>query len=127
MKKIIITAALAAGVFTFNSVTAQETNDSEMSQVKEVSEEMHVYGNCGMCKKTIEKAALSVEGVTGVDWNKETKVITIKYDPEVFGKKGYSLDNVSMSIAESGYDTEYNKASDEAYSSLPGCCQYERE
>ena len=35
------------------------------------TEKFKVYGNCGMCEKTIEKAAKSVDGVSTADWNKE--------------------------------------------------------
>ncbi|MBK7959470.1 MAG: hypothetical protein IPK03_16130 [Bacteroidetes bacterium] len=36
------------------------------------SENVHIYGNCGMCKKTIEKAG-NQSGIAIVEWDKETK------------------------------------------------------
>jgi len=39
-----------------------------------------VNGNCGMCEKTIEKAANSVDGVSKADWNKETKQMQVVFD-----------------------------------------------
>ena len=37
------------------------------------TEKFKVYGNCSMCEKRIEKAALAVDGVSKADWDKETK------------------------------------------------------
>jgi len=37
------------------------------------TEKFKVAGNCGMCKARIEKAAKSVDGVSGADWDKELK------------------------------------------------------
>lgn len=36
------------------------------------SEEIKVWGNCGMCKKTIEEAAIK-GGAKSATWNKDTK------------------------------------------------------
>ena len=82
-----------------------------------------VRGNCGMCKTTIEKAALSVDGVEEASWSTATKILDIKTKS--------SLDSIAIKIhqavADSGYDTELISAMEENYSSLPGCCQYNRE
>lgn len=80
----------------------------------------HVSGNCGMCKKNIESAAKG-KGIIKVDWNKETKMITVEYDPTKA-----NLDKVKKRIAGIGYDNDGYKARDEDYFSLHGCCQYER-
>lgn len=32
-----------------------------------------VYGNCGMCKKTIEKAVKEIQGIKEVHWSKKNK------------------------------------------------------
>ncbi|WP_163707567.1 heavy-metal-associated domain-containing protein [Mangrovibacterium lignilyticum] len=85
------------------------------------TEKFKVYGNCGMCEKTIEKAALSVEGVSVADWNKETKQIEVTFDDAKT-----DVHKVHMAIAKSGYDTDMHKATAEAYEALPGCCQYDR-
>ena len=41
-----------------------------------------VLGNCGMCKKTIEKAALGAQASTAV-WDVKTDMISVAFD----GKK----------------------------------------
>ena len=46
------------------------------------TEKFEVKGNCGMCEKRIEKAALSVDGVLAADWDKETKMIDVKFDSD---------------------------------------------
>jgi len=82
-----------------------------------------VRGNCGMCKTTIEKAALSVDGVEEASWSTATKILDIKTKS--------SLDSITIKIhqavSDSGYDTELISAMEDSYSSLPGCCQYNRE
>lgn len=80
-----------------------------------------VYGNCGMCKATIEGALKDVKGIEKAEWNIEAKMMYVTYD-----KKLISLDDIKKKIAGVGYDTDKFRASDETYEELPGCCQYER-
>jgi len=85
------------------------------------TEEFKVGGNCGMCEARIEKAALSVEGVTSAEWNKETKVIKVGFD-----QSATEIQKVHKAIASSGHDTELVSAKDATYEVLPGCCHYDR-
>jgi copper chaperone CopZ len=87
----------------------------------EKTEKFKVYGNCDMCEKRIEKAALSVDGVSKADWNKESKMMEVKFDDAKT-----DVHKVHMAIAKAGHDTEMHKAKDEAYNKLPGCCKYDR-
>jgi len=104
--------SLVALVFiTMTTVTAQT----------EKTEKFEVAGNCGMCETRIENAATSVDGVLSADWDKETKMIEVKFNSD----KG-AIQKVDMAIAKVGHDTKMNKASDEVYDQLPGCCKYER-
>lgn len=80
---------------------------------------MIVNGVCGMCKHTIETTANSIPGVSAASWDVDSKVFTVSYNAEET-----SLQAISDSINASGYDTEYNTASDEAYYSLHKCCYY---
>ena len=84
-------------------------------------EKVKVYGNCGMCKARIEKAAKSVDGVATANWDKKTKMIEL-----VFDDSKTDVHKVEFAIAKAGHDTQMHKATDEAYNKLPGCCQYER-
>lgn len=88
----------------------------------EKEETFKVYGNCNMCKKRIETAAKSVDGVISADWNVETKMLDVTYD-----ESKTDLQQINEAIAKAGHDTDTVKASDEAYNKLPGCCKYERK
>lgn len=78
-----------------------------------------VYGNCGKCKKNIERPFKDMQGVEQARWDKKTKQFTITYDPSVL-----TLKRIKEIIAEQGYDSQDVKASDEAYNKLPKCCRY---
>lgn len=80
-----------------------------------------VWGNCGMCKKTIE-SSLKTDGVKEADWNTETKIMTVSYDSTVI-----TLDQIHKKIVASGYDTQNYKSTDSTYSNLHECCKYDRK
>ena len=83
--------------------------------------QFQVWGNCGMCKTTIEKAAKSVAGVESTTWNMDTDQLTVVFNPAKA-----AVDKVHQAIAAAGYDTDAVKGNDAAYNNLHGCCQYER-
>lgn len=85
------------------------------------TEKFLVNGKCEMCEKRIEMAALSLEGVSKADWNKETKMMEVLLD-----NSKTDVHKVEMAIAKVGHDTKMHKATDEAYNQLPSCCKYER-
>ena len=84
------------------------------------TETLKVAGECGMCKKKIEKAAKDA-GATYALWNKDTKMLTIKYN-----SASTNTARIEQKIAAVGYDTPGFKATDEAYNKLDECCQYDR-
>ncbi len=84
-------------------------------------ESFQVWGNCGMCKKTIEAAAQKA-GTKTAEWNKETEQIVVVYDA-----KKLSGDIIQQQIALAGYDTEKFAADDNAYDNLHECCKYDRK
>lgn len=112
--KFILTAVIAV-IFSANSF-AQNHDHSKMASTK--TETFKVSGSCDMCKATIEKSA-KVNGVSKAVWNKQTKVMTVTYDPSKV-----KLDDIQKKIAAVGYDTEKFKAGAKAYNALPGCCKY---
>jgi len=85
------------------------------------TEKFEVKGNCGMCETRIEKAALSVNGVSKADWDKETKKLEV-----VFDDAKTDVHKIHMAVAKVGHDTAMHKAKDEVYNKLPGCCKYDR-
>ena len=84
------------------------------------TETVKIYGNCGMCKKTIEKAG-NITNEAMVVWNKDTKIATLTYDSQTTTQEA-----ILKRIAAAGYDSDAFQATTEAYDDLPGCCQYER-
>jgi mercuric ion binding protein len=79
-------------------------------------------GNCKMCKKTIETAALSLDGVHKAVWDVQTKQIDLVYDDQLV-----EIMTIHNTIANSGYSTELVDLNKEAYDNLPMCCQYNPE
>ena len=77
-------------------------------------------GNCENCKQQIEKI-LKVEGVVNAEWNMQTKLLIVTYS-------SHTIRNIDIQkkLAEAGYDTEKEKATDEAYYKLEGCCKYRK-
>jgi copper chaperone CopZ len=92
------------------SIFAQEKTDS-----------FTVYGNCGMCKSRIEKA-VKAEGATAAAWNKDTKMLTVTYDPAKT-----NMEAIQKKVASVGHDTDLFTASAKVYDKLPGCCKYDRK
>lgn len=113
MKKSLLKIIIAITVLLSTTINAQTENTK--------TEEIKVSGNCGMCKKTIEKAG-NIKDVATVVWNKETQMATLTYDESKTNKE-----EIAKRIAKAGYDTELVKAKDEDYNNLPRCCQYDRE
>lgn len=97
------------------------TSTTLSAQIKNAkTETVKVYGNCGMCKSKIEKAA-SQKNVSKTEWNEETGIATITYDETLTDKNA-----ILKKIALVGYDSDAYKATDAVYNKLPGCCQYDR-
>ena len=91
------------------------------AQVKNLkTEHVKIFGNCGMCKNSIEKAG-NVKKVSKVDWNQETMMATLSYDTMKTNRE-----DILKRIALIGYDSEVFRAPDIVYARLHGCCQYER-
>lgn len=90
------------------------------ASAQEKSEQIKVAGECGMCKKKIEKAAKSA-GATFAEWDKEAKVLAVRYNAN-----GTSKMKIENAVAKTGYDTENVQATNAAYEKLDDCCKYER-
>ena len=83
-------------------------------------ETIHIYGNCSICKKTIESAA-NVKDIVKVEWNKDTKMAVLTYD-----EKKTNQEEILKRIGLAGYDSDKFLAPDNVYAKLETCCQYER-
>jgi hypothetical protein len=111
MKSLSIYAAILFSMFT--------TNLFAQTSVKK--ETIKVWGNCGMCQTTIEKAAKKA-GAKTAKWNEDTKQLNVSYLPTKSSNQ-----KIQQAIANTGYDTQDVKGDDKAYNKLHSCCQYERK
>lgn len=103
-----------------NSTTGTSINKTEMENGIATST-FKVWGNCGMCKNTIE-GSLKTEGIKSADWNVESKIITVEYDTSKI-----TLDQIQRNIAGVGYDNDVYTGGENAYNNLHECCKYDRK
>ena len=84
MKTLVKITIIAILAFVFTSNTNAQSSTTKTETIK-------VSGNCDMCKSRIEKAA-KTDGVSKAEWNEETKLLAVTYNPaktntEVISKK----------------------------------------
>lgn len=89
-----------------------------VSPEKTTVEKYTVSGVCGMCKKKIETAAIAAGAMQAV-YNPDNNILKVKYQSSVTSKE-----KILKAVADTGYDNELYKATDEAYQSLHSCCKY---
>lgn len=107
-----IAATVVATILFSNAALAQNVANAKTETVR-------IYGNCGMCEKTVENAAAQ-KGSVKADWNEVSKLAQITFD-----STKTALDDVLKRIAAAGYDSDLFRATDEVYNKLYGCCQYD--
>jgi len=78
-----------------------------------------VEGVCGMCEKRIE-SALDIVGIKRADWDLETSMITVIYNP-----KKITEDEMHQILADAGHRTSKKQKSKVAYEKFPNCCKYD--
>jgi copper chaperone CopZ len=84
--------------------------------------EFKVWGNCGMCKKTIATSLKDKPGIIKADWNVKTKQMSITFDT-----LRVNLTDIQQTIAAVGYDNDAFKGDSAAYAGLHKCCKYKRK
>ena len=109
MKKIFL---LSLFIFSI-SVNGQNQKNKKSN--------FEVIGNCEICKKRIEKAALSLKGVKMATWDIPSNILSVTYNSNKI-----LLDQIQSTIANVGHDTPLFRAPDDVYNELPMCCIYER-
>ncbi|MDR1601649.1 MAG: copper chaperone [Tannerella sp.] len=124
MKRVIYLFAAAAMMIAAGACSNSASKKTAESSVSgNENSESHallaVNGSCGMCKTRIENTAKDIAGVAVAEWNQEKQELHLHFDT---GKT--SLKAISEAIAKAGHDTELNKAPDDVYEALPGCCKY---
>jgi periplasmic mercuric ion binding protein len=113
MLKIIFFGGMAfLMVMSFSACKQTTANTKE--------ETITVWGNCGMCEKTIE-TALQIDGIVDAQWDRKTDLLTVVYDTLKVTNNA-----IHTAISNAGYDTEKLYADDSVYATLHKCCLYER-
>ena len=106
MRNKIIIALLS--ILTINSWGQTET-------VK-IATSAQCIGNC--CKERIEEEMQFTKGVTAVNLDIESQVLTV-----TFKTKKNSIENIREIISGIGYDADDVEADKEVHYKLPECCQ----
>ena len=134
MKNFVIVFFITLSIPAIASIEIQAARSSKFAEPSFVHESIillqnavkdtsiKVYGNCSSCKKAIEKAAKSVNGVKTASWDKKKKILNIQYDLSEI-----SLNTIEKAIIDIGYDTENMRAEDSVYDELHECCKYDRK
>lgn len=112
MKYLIHSSLLLLAFLSFTAC------DAQIQHAKTI--QTTVYGDCGMCEKTIKKAAF-VKGEAQATWDMDTKIAIFTFD-----STRTNVDAILARIAAAGYDSDKYTAADTTYNNLPTCCQYER-
>ncbi len=90
-----------------------------LAQDKNKKITFEVDGKCEMCKKRIEKAALSVKGVKYANWDIPTHELSLIYD-----ERKTDPMKIKTALVLVGHDTKELKATEEAYDKIHPCCKY---
>lgn len=84
---------------------------------KTITKKITVKGECEMCKDKIE-TALDLPGISFAEWDKETKVLTVRYND-----KKVSEDLIHQTISTLGYATDKMTADKANQAKLANCCK----
>lgn len=104
--------ALLIAVLFISFVTAEAADNIKKVKVKTPTVQ------CGMCKKTIEKALNKLEGIESVKVNYKKKFAKIKYNSDLITVK-----DIREAISKAGYQADKVKADKKAYKKLHHCCK----
>ena len=105
MKKIII------ALFSILTINAWG-----QTEIVKIATSAQCIGDC--CKERIEEEMQFTKGVTAVNLDIESQVLTV-----TFKTKKNSVDNIREIISDIGYDADDVEADKEAHYKLPECCQ----
>ncbi len=119
--KLVLNIAISIMVVIISSKQSFSRQIQAARALKDSTIMFKVYGACEMCKERIETAAKG-KGVTGVDWDVNTHMLTLNYSPVTT-----SIQKIHKRIAAVGHDTEQEKADENVYKALPACCLYRNQ
>ncbi|MFT3934588.1 MAG: heavy-metal-associated domain-containing protein [Chitinophagaceae bacterium] len=120
--KIINSLMIVVFAMLINYSSNAQASDKTKRTIGLKTQTFAVHGECELCKKRIEKAAYSVDGVKSAQWNADSKELKVTYS--VFKKDAPQL--VQQKIAAAGHDAGDYKATALAYQQLSCCCMYKK-
>ncbi len=101
-------------LFTTTSFTSVDRDDLTI--------EFITLGNCYTCKLRIEDKLSMLDGVKASEYDAFNKLTTVTYDDLIT-----DAFLIMQAVADTGHDTEWFEAPQEAYNLLIGtCCEYDR-
>lgn len=116
MKTLKTVFTVAILLVTVSFANAQNNKlDAPLLQTKIIK----VDGVCDMCKHRIESAIKKSSDVNYVNWDIDTKMLTVTYY-----RNKIKSEEIEKMIAAVGHDTKNIKANSRLYNALPDCCKY---
>lgn len=109
IKVVIIAASLC---FAFVQVKGQKV------ETKTDTVNIQTSAKCNDCKERLEHNISFEKGVTFVELDNETKVLTIVYKTKKTNEK-----KLKAAVTKVGYDADEMVADKKAHDRLPACCQ----
>ncbi len=112
-KKLSINTILAL-IFIF--AISLQSFAQKQSNIEQVN--IKTSAVCKKCKEKIESNLSFEKGVKNVELNIETKIVTVKYNPDKTDP-----DNIRKAISKLGYDADDIKSDCKAHENLAQCCK----
>lgn len=110
--QLLVTALAVFIVLSFSGkVFSQEEKKTETISIQ-------TSAVCNMCKERLESKMAFVKGVTGVQLDNKTKVLSVTYKPEKT-----SPEKLRTAVTKIGYNADEMPADKKAYNRLPACCK----
>lgn len=107
-------------VFTLLILSQGSVIAAKKKEVKEIK--IKTTAVCGMCEDRLEHNMKFEKGVTAVDLDLPSQVMTISYRTNKTNP-----DKLRKAISKIGYDADTIPADPKAYEKLPACCKKDVE
>ena len=119
MKRVIL-ISIALFVAILNQASTYESLETLMETKESKYDTSYIKTSaiCKMCKERIEHDMSFEKGVTAVDLNLETQVLTV-----VYKKSKTTEEDLKVAVTKIGYDADEMVADQKAHDRLPDCCQ----
>jgi periplasmic mercuric ion binding protein len=114
---IVLLAVMTLGSGCSNA-QSNGKDEQGVAQAEVATVAIQTSAVCGTCKKTLETAMKSTEGVSFSKLDLGNKVLTVEYDPALTNP-----DAIRKAVSETGYDADDVPMMQEAHDNLPACCQ----